>query len=104
MKQAVCLVLNVEKRTVLVVVMISYAFYQKTRAVHRGIVRKILKMFVNGIQPYFSRFIEEMDHKVQLAMQFQSTCHFISETVFARLLFSMSSTTMDFRMPCTALI
>ena len=56
-------------------------FYQETCAVHRRIVRKFLKMFVNGIQPYFSRFIEEMDHEVQLAMHFKSTCHFISETV-----------------------
>ena len=45
-----------------------------------------------------------MEHKVQLAMQFNSSCHYFSETVFERLLFSMSSTIMDFRMPCTICI
>ena len=41
--------------------------------------------FTLSFQQYFSRFIKEMEHEVQLAMQFNQWCsYFISESVFAR--------------------
>ena len=62
---------------------------------------EVCKGFSEGVQPFISKFVQDMDQLVQLAMNFKPGCHFVSETVFATTFFLACCTVMDFRLPCS---
>ena len=75
-------------------------FHSPVMAVHSSIVWLCLKWYVNGTQPFISKFVSIMKDTMKRAMNYNPGCRCFSESVFSKIWFSMLSRPFDLRWPC----